>query len=109
GERVGAEAAAAAKSATDLERFAGHTPIFIVIYFACQLAVRLLLSSNLEMDEASFVGATHWAWGYGDSQPPLYNWLVIIVVGVFRYWPAIALLKFSLLAGPFLCVYDAAR
>src|SRR4051812_13726513 len=96
-------------SPSRVDAFAGFVPRAIVIYFTFQLAVRLMLSSNLEIDESSFVGAVDWKLGYGDSQPPLYNWLVILFVGVFRYWPAIAILKYVLLGTTFLLVYDTAR
>lgn len=91
-----------------LEKWAARTPLFIALYFAFGLALRLAISSNLEIDEASFVGATHWAWGYGDSQPPLYNWLVILVLRATDYWPAVAAIKFALLAALCLLIYRSA-
>ena len=94
---------------SQLERLASYVPLVIGIYFALQLSVRLLISSNLEIDEAQFVGAIDWAWGYGDSQPPLYNWLVSMFVGALGYWPAIAILKYLALAATFYLVYDTAR
>ena len=92
-----------------LERVARYTPAAIIGYCAAALAVRLLLSSNLEADESLFVGNVDWALGYGNSQPPLYNWLAISLLSVVRYWPAIALLKFGSLCAAGLFVYHATR
>jgi 4-amino-4-deoxy-L-arabinose transferase-like glycosyltransferase len=92
-----------------LEQLARYTPAAIVLYCAIGLAVRLLLSSNLELDESSFVGLLDWSWGYPHSQPPLYHWLVILVVRGLNYWPAIAILKYLLLAATALLIYDTAR
>jgi 4-amino-4-deoxy-L-arabinose transferase-like glycosyltransferase len=96
-------------SLTALTEWGARAPLYIAVYFVLGLALRLAISSNLEIDEASFVGATHWAWGYGDSQPPLYNWLVNLVLKATGYWPAIAAIKFGLLAALFLLIYDSAR
>jgi 4-amino-4-deoxy-L-arabinose transferase-like glycosyltransferase len=92
-----------------LERLARYTPAAVVLYCAVGLAVRLLLSSNLELDESSFVGLLDWSWGYPHSHPPLYHWLVIVFVGAFNYWPAIAILKYLLLAAIGLLIYDTTR
>jgi 4-amino-4-deoxy-L-arabinose transferase-like glycosyltransferase len=80
-----------------------------VLYCAIGLAARLLLSSNLELDESSFVGLLDWSWGYPHSHPPLYHWLVIIFVRGLDYWPAIAILKYLLLTATGLLIYDTAR
>ncbi|CAN5648576.1 glycosyltransferase family 39 protein [soil metagenome] len=80
-----------------------------MVYCAVALAVRLLLSSNIEADESMFVGHTYWAWGYGDSQPPLYNWIVILLLGAFHYWPAIALVKWGSIAAAGMSIYHATR
>ena len=92
-----------------LERLARYTPAAIIGYCAAALAVRLSLSSNLEADESLFVGNVDWARGYGNSQPPLYNWLAILLLSAVRYWPAIALLKFGSLCAAGLFVYHATR
>ena len=92
------------------ERVASFTPLFILIYFALQLAVRLSLSANLEVDDAEMVGQTAWAWGYANSHPPLYHWLVRISYEAFGSWTAATNVpKFALLAAGYLFVYDAAR
>ena len=91
-------------------RWATYTPLFIVGYFAVQLLVRLCLSSNLEVDDAEMVGQIHWAWGYANSHPPLYHWIVRLCHDAFGYWPAAtAVPKFALLALGYLLVYDGAR
>ncbi len=71
----------------------------------------LTLSANLETDEAQFVGQTYLALGYGNSHPPLYNWLVAGALALTGgYWPAaLALLKNILLAGTYLLAFDTAR
>ena len=49
-----------------------------------QLAGRLWLSPNLEVDDAEMVGQIHWAWGYSNSHPPLYHWLVRLAHDLVR-------------------------
>lgn len=71
--------------------------------------MRLLLSSNIESDESFFVGKLAWLLGYGKSQPPLYHWLVILVMRGLDYWPAIAILKYLSLTATGLLIYDATR
>ncbi|WP_088343525.1 MULTISPECIES: glycosyltransferase family 39 protein [Rhodomicrobium] len=94
-----------------LERIARWTPLFILTYFTAQFLIRVTLSGNLEIDEAQFVGETYLALGYGNSHPPLYNWLVAGCVWLMGgYWPAgVALLKNLLLAGTYLLGFDIAR
>ena len=79
------------------------------MYCAVALALRLLLSSNIESDESFFVGKLAWFLGYGKSQPPLYHWLVILVMRAFDYWPAISILKYASLTATALLVYDTTR
>ena len=94
-----------------LESAARWTPLVILVYFAAQFIIRVALSANLETDEAQFVGQTHLALGYGNSHPPLYNWLVAGALALTGgYWPAaLALLKNALLAGTYLLAFDAGR
>ena len=93
-----------------LERWAVYTPLVIIIYFAVQLAVRLWLSPNLEVDDAEMVGQIHWAWGYSNSHPPLYHWLVRLGRDLFGNWvAATSVPKYALLAAGYLLVYDTAR
>ena len=94
-----------------LERLARWTPLFILGYFTAQFLIRVGFSANLEIDESQFVGQTHLALGYGDSHPPLYNWLITGALALTGgYWPAaVALVKNLLLAGTYLLAYDAAR
>ncbi|MEP6956057.1 MAG: glycosyltransferase family 39 protein [Chthoniobacterales bacterium] len=92
-----------------VERWARFTPVAIVCYCAVVLAARLLLSSNLEPDESLFVGHLDWSLGYGRSQPPLYQWLVILFVRGLHFWPAIAILKYLCLTATGLFVYDTTR
>lgn len=93
-----------------VEAIARFTPVAILIYFALQLAIRLCLSSNLEVDDAEMVGQIHWAWGYPNSHPPLYHWIVRLCYEAFGDWAAAtAVPKFGLLALGYLLIFDAAR
>lgn len=104
------EAAARPGRALDVETIARYTVWIILAYFAAQLAIRVGLSANLETDEAQFVGQTHFALGYGNSHPPLYNWLVAIALWITGSWAAaVAIVKTAFLAGTYLCIYDAGR
>jgi hypothetical protein len=98
-------------SETQLERVARWTPLFILLYFTAQFCIRVGFSANLETDEAQFVGHTEFALGYGNSHPPLYNWLVAGALALTGgTWPAaLALVKNLLLAGTYLLSYDIAR
>jgi 4-amino-4-deoxy-L-arabinose transferase-like glycosyltransferase len=92
------------------ERWAGYAPLAIVIYFAVQLAVRLSLSPNLEVDDAEMVGQIDWAWGYANSHAPLYHWLVRLCHDLFGNWvAATSVPKYVLLAAGYLLVFDAGR
>ncbi|MFP3920787.1 MAG: glycosyltransferase family 39 protein, partial [Dichotomicrobium sp.] len=96
--------------ALDVETIARYTVWIILAYFVAQLAIRLGLSGNLETDEAQFVGQTDFAFGYGNSHPPVYNWLVGGALYLTGSWPAaVALIKNAFLAGTYLLVYDTGR
>lgn len=94
-----------------LERLARWTPLFILGYFSAQFLIRVGFSGNLEIDESQFVGQTQLALGYGDSHPPLYNWLIrgaLTLTG--GYWPAaVALVRNVLLAGTYVLAFDTVR
>ena len=93
-----------------LEHWAAYTPLVIIVYFALQLAVRLWLSPNLEVDDAELVGQIHWAWGYANSHPPLYHWVVRLAHDLTGNWvAATSLPKFALLAAGYWFIYDAGR
>jgi len=82
----------------------------LLAYFTLHVAIRTLLSSSADGDEAEQVMLAQKAlWGYG-SQPPLYTWLQIgffhgFGVSVF----SLALLKNLLLAGTYLLTYWSAK
>jgi 4-amino-4-deoxy-L-arabinose transferase-like glycosyltransferase len=79
-------------------------------YFVTQLCVRLLISPNLEVDDAEMVGQIGWALGYPNSHPPLFHWIVRICHDLFGYWPAAtAIPKYALLTVAFLLVFDTAQ
>ncbi|MBA8878065.1 ArnT family glycosyltransferase [Phyllobacterium myrsinacearum] len=60
----------------DWTYLARRVPVAILCYTAGVIALRLALSPFLDIDEAQFVGSVDFAWIYGNSHPPLYNWLV---------------------------------
>ena len=93
-----------------LERWAAFAPLAIILYFAVQLALRLWLSPNLEVDDAEMVAQIDWAWGYPNSHPPLYHWLVRLCHDLFGNWvAATSVPKYALLAAGYLLIYDAGR
>ncbi|MBJ3776830.1 glycosyltransferase family 39 protein [Acuticoccus mangrovi] len=83
----------------------------ILFYVGLVMAVRLSLSPFLEIDEAQFMGAVDLRLVYGNSHPPLYNWLVRGALELTGWnWPlSVALVKGSLLAATHLLTFDAAR
>lgn len=84
--------------------------IWLTLYFALHLIVRLLVSPGLELDEAEQLLLTQdWQWGYG-AQPPLYTWLQTLLfssfgVNIF----SLALLKNLLLLGTYFFVFQTGR
>lgn len=94
-----------------LERVAQWTPFFIVAYFSLHFIIRIAASGNLETDEAQFVGFTYLALGYGNSHPPLYNWLVAGALQLTGgHWPsALALVKTAFLIGTYGLAFDTLR
>jgi 4-amino-4-deoxy-L-arabinose transferase-like glycosyltransferase len=92
------------------ERLARFAPWVLVGYVVLQCLIRLALSSNLEADEAQFVGQIDFRWGYGNSQGPLYNWLVGLAHGWSGSWPvAVAAPKHLFLAATYVLQYDLVR
>lgn len=75
-------------------------------YLTLHLAIRTLLSSSADGDEAEQVMLAQQAlWGYG-SQPPLYTWLQIAFFKTFGLSVfSLALLKNLLLAATYLVTY----
>ncbi len=85
-------------------------PWCVAGYYLVQLGVRLAISSNLEVDDAEMVGQIGWAWGYPNSHPPLFHWLVRLAHDLSGSWVvATAGLKYLLLAAALLFLYDAGR
>jgi len=96
--------------ASSFERFAEVAPWILLAYVFVQLLVRLLLSSSLEWDEAQFVGQIDFRLGYGNSQGPLFNWMVGLFHSLTGSWSmAVAVPKHFLLAATYLLQYDLVR
>ncbi|CAN7583480.1 ArnT family glycosyltransferase [Rhizobium sp. LjRoot254] len=63
-------------------RDSGTLYLLLAIYFAVNVALRLVLPNSLELDEGQQLFLAQWlAVGY-DTQPPFYNWLQYGVVQV---------------------------
>ncbi len=82
----------------------------LATYFLLHLVIRVLVSPNLELDEAEqLVMTQQLSWGYG-PQPPLYTWLqagLFSLFGVSHF--SLALLKNLLLFCTYILVYAAGR
>lgn len=92
-------------------RFSLAHPLWLLLlFFVMHVAVRVALSPALKWDAAEqMLWSQHLALGYG-PQPPLYTWLQwgvnqLVGPGVL----AVALLKQSLIALAYLCMWLAAR
>lgn len=94
-----------------LDRWARWAPWLILGQVAVLAALRITLSPWLEVDESEFYGITHLALTYGNSHPPLYNWLMAGALALTgdNWAVSAALVKFPLLGLFHLLVWDAAR
>lgn len=92
-------------------KLARRAPAAIVIYCAILIVLRLCISRFMEIDEAQFVGEVAFAWNYGNSHPPLYNWLVRLALELTQWnWVfAVALVRLSLLGLYHWLCFDTAR
>lgn len=96
--------------AARVERWAGWVPYAVLVYFAIQTVLRLAISENLEIDEAEIARHGIFALGYGNSNPPLYDWIVVSLWKLTGSWPAaLALAKNGLLASAYLLFYWSGR
>jgi len=96
--------------APDVQTIARYTIWLILAYLGAHLLLRLGISGNLKTDEAQFVGHTGFALGYGNSHPPVYNWLVAGALYLTGSWAAaVNIVKTAFLAGTYLLVYDIGR
>lgn len=84
--------------------------MLLLLYFALQIVIRLLVSDSADRDEADqLVQTQKLSWGYG-PQPPLYTWIQLAFIGAFGLnLFSIALLKNLLLFGTYLLTYFNAR
>lgn len=96
---------------TNWERLCSYTPWVILAYFTIHLITRSLLSTNLGVDEAQFVGDTDFQLLYSNSHPPLYNWLVRIVLEItgWHWHIALPLLKNIILTTMYLLAFDLVK
>ena len=85
--------------------------LLILGYLAIHLAVRLLTSPTLGVDDAEqALLAQRFAWGYQIREPPLYTWLLLPVIGALG--PnilALSLVRYLLLGVTFFGMYGVAR
>lgn len=82
----------------------------LAVYFFLQLVLRLSMPDSLDLDEAEQIfQAQWWLLGYG-PQPPLYNWLQKIFLGIFgQHILALSLFKNLLLLTTWSSIYLVAR
>lgn len=93
-----------------IERWAGWTPWAVLAYFTLQTALRLTISGNLEIDEAEIARHVDLQLGYANSQPPLYEWLVISLWKLSGSWPvSVAVAKNASLAATYCFSYWSGR
>ena len=92
-------------------KLAQRAPKAIIVYITALIILRLFLSRFLEIDEAQFVGQVDFGWNYGNSHPPLYNWLVRLALELTQWnWVfSVALVRLSLLGLYHWLSFDAAR
>ncbi|HMF68685.1 MAG TPA: glycosyltransferase family 39 protein, partial [Phyllobacterium sp.] len=97
--------------AINWSNLARRAPRAIVLYILVILVLRLFLSRFMEIDEAQFVGEVDFAWNYGNSHPPLYNWLVRLALELtgWNWVLAVALVRLSLLGLYHWLSFDTAR
>ncbi|MEM6762593.1 MAG: glycosyltransferase family 39 protein, partial [Pseudomonadota bacterium] len=91
----------------------GAAAVFAAIgaYVVILAVLRLTLSPYLEIDEAQFVGAVDLRLVYGNSHPPLYNWLTRGALELTGWnWPlSVTLLRITFLGAALALVFDSAR
>ncbi len=88
-----------------------RAPVLIVVYILALLILRLSFSPFLEVDEAQFVGNVDLRLVYANSHPPLYNWLLRLILELTGWnWSlSTGLLKYALLGLFHFLTWDAAR
>ncbi|PRD53305.1 glycosyltransferase family 39 protein [Phyllobacterium myrsinacearum] len=90
---------------------ARRIPLAILCYTLALIALRLALSPFLDIDEAQFVGLVDFSWIYGNSHPPLYNWLVRVALELtgWNWLVATVLVRLCLLGLYHWLSFDTAR
>lgn len=81
------------------------------LYLLGHLALRLLLSPTLGIDDAEqMLFAQHWAFGYRFRQPPLFTWMLVPLVNLIGpSLLAISLVRYALLSITYVFIYLTAR
>ncbi|MEM6849942.1 MAG: glycosyltransferase family 39 protein, partial [Pseudomonadota bacterium] len=95
-----------------IDRISARTVVAAVVaYVVLLMVLRLSLSPYLEIDEAQFFGQVDFRLVYANSHPPLYNWVLRLVLEATGWsWAlSVALVKGVLLAAIHLLVFDTAR
>jgi 4-amino-4-deoxy-L-arabinose transferase-like glycosyltransferase len=93
-----------------LESIARYAPFAIVALILTNFLIRILISPNVEWDEAEFVGYADFSLGYPNSHPPLLNWLIAICLRLTGNWVvALAIPKHIFLAVTYLLFFDIGR
>ncbi len=99
--------------ATGFAWLARRSVIFwlIGLYLVGHLALRLLLSPTLGLDDAEqMLFAQHWAFGYRFRQPPLFTWMLVPIIDLIGpSLLSISLVRYVLLAITYIFIYLTAR
>ncbi len=85
--------------------------LLVAGYLAAHLAVRLLTSGTLGLDDAEqALLAQRFAWGYQVRQPPLYTWLLLpMMQAVGANLLALSLVRYLLMGLTYALIYGVAR
>lgn len=101
----------ARRAETFFENLAFYAPFAIVAYCLALAALRLGMSPFLEVDESEFVGRVDFRLIYDNAHPPLFNWLMRILLNLTGWsWPdAVSILRFGLLGAFHYLTWRVAR
>ena len=105
-----AAAAAAQREEVFFSSVRNFAPFAIAAYCLALAALRLNFSPFLEVDEAEFVGRVDLRLIYDNAHPPLFNWLMRILLNLtgWSWADATSILRFALLGGFHYLTWSAA-